>query len=119
VRTGFGFFLLAALLLSSGALAEWQASEKVVTYRISGRSGAELYASIGENGPEVGATRTLAHTTFELTWKRKYEPRHDGACTLVSALPRLTIVYTLPERPASCRGDAQELGCLHRWRTGA
>lgn len=80
------------------ARAEWQAVEKVQTYTIAGKSGADLYASIGENGPKVGGlTRTIAHTNFKLTWSRKYEAQGGGACTLVSARPKLVITYTLPE----------------------
>lgn len=79
------------------ARAEWQAVEKVQTYAIAGKSGAELYASIGERGPTVGGRgRAIAHTNFTLTWSRKYEPQGD-ACTLVSARPKLTITYTLPK----------------------
>ncbi|MGH6760922.1 MAG: DUF922 domain-containing Zn-dependent protease [Phyllobacterium sp.] len=82
------------------AHAEWQAVEKVQTYAISGTSGAELYASIGERGPKVGgAVRVIAHTNFKLTWSRQYEPQ-GNACTLVSARPKLIITYTLP-KPAS------------------
>ncbi len=82
------------------AHAQWQATEKVQAYAITGSSGAELYASIGERGPEIGAgERTIAHTTFKLTWTRKYEPQGD-ACVLVSAKPKLVITYTLP-KPAT------------------
>ena len=92
--------LLVVCLASSPGIAraEWQAVEKVQTYTIAGKSGADLYASIGENGPKVGGlTRTIAHTNFKLTWSRKYEAQGGGACTLVSARPKLVITYTLPE----------------------
>ena len=91
--------LLAACLLFRPIIAhaEWQAVEKVEPYAIEGRSGAELYASIGARGPKVGGDiRAIAHTNFKLTWTRKYEPR-DGACVLVSARPKLIITYTLPK----------------------
>lgn len=78
------------------AQADWQAVEKVQTYAIAGKSGPELYASIGERGPKAGMVRAIAHTNFTLTWSRKYEPQGD-ACTLVSARPKLTITYTLPK----------------------
>jgi predicted secreted Zn-dependent protease len=79
------------------ASAEWKAVEEVKPYSISGTSGAALYASIGERGPSIdGRGRTIAHTTFKLTWTRKYEPQ-AGACVLVSARPKLTITYTLPK----------------------
>lgn len=80
------------------AHAEWTAVDKVETYAVSGKSGAELYASIGERGPKVGKTRAIAYTNFKLTWTRKYEPQ-GGACVLVSARPKLVITYTLP-RPS-------------------
>lgn len=99
VKTGVRLCLLAAFFTSSPtvARAEWQAVEKVETYAIAGKSGPELYKSIGERGPRIGGkVRTIAHTNFTLTWSRKYEPQGD-ACTLVSARPKLTITYTLPK----------------------
>lgn len=92
-------WLLAALFAipAATAHAEWQAVEKVETYAISGKTGPELYASIGERGPKVGGgVRAIAHTDFKLTWQRDYQPRGD-ACTLVSARPRLIITYKLPK----------------------
>ncbi|OCP15727.1 MULTISPECIES: DUF922 domain-containing protein [unclassified Ensifer] len=86
------------------AHAEWQAVEKVSTYAISGQTGAELYASIGERGPKVGGlVRAIAHTDFKLTWTRKYEPQ-GNACTLVSAKPKLIITYTLPKPSTPLQG---------------
>lgn len=99
MRRGFQYLLLIAALAlpSAGARAEWQASETVKTYAVSGKSGAELYASIGERGPKVaGGQRTIAHTNFRLTWSRKYEVR-ENACVLASAQPKLVITYTLPK----------------------
>lgn len=96
----------AALMGATPAAADWQAVEQVATYSISGRSGPELYASIGERGPKLGITRAIAHTTFKLTWSRKYEPR-GNACVLAAARPKLIITYTLPkpsdELPAAVR----------------
>ena len=92
-------WLLAACFIASAipARAEWQAVEKVETYAISGTTGPELYASIGERGPKVGGgVRAIAHTDFKLTWQRNYQPQGD-ACTLVSARPRLIITYKLPK----------------------
>ncbi|WP_214470060.1 DUF922 domain-containing Zn-dependent protease [Mesorhizobium sp. dw_380] len=77
------------------AHAQWKPVEKVETYAISGQSGPELYRSIGENGPNVGIARAIAHTNFKLTWTRDYQAR-AGACVLVSAKPKLIITYTLP-----------------------
>jgi predicted secreted Zn-dependent protease len=98
VRKNVGLCLLLACLLLSPvvARAEWRPVEKVVTYPIEGQSGPELYASIGERGPELGKVRAIAHTNFTLTWTRDYQPRGD-ACVLVSARPKLTITYTLPK----------------------
>lgn len=87
----------ASLFAAAPAHAEWQAIEKVETYAISGKTGPELYASIGERGPKVGdGVRAIAHTDFKLTWQRNYQPQGD-ACTLVSARPKLIITYKLPK----------------------
>jgi predicted secreted Zn-dependent protease len=81
-----------------GAHAEGEVIEQIESYAIAGKSGIELYRSIGERGPKVGGeARAIAHTNFKLTWSRKYEPQNDGGCTLVSARPRLIITYTLPK----------------------
>lgn len=102
-------YLLASCIafLPMDTRAEWQAVEKVEPYAIAGKTGAELYASIGERGPKVGGlARAIAHTNFKLTWTRKYEPQGD-VCVLVSARPKLIITYTLPkpadQLPASTR----------------
>ena len=84
--------------LPAVAHADWKAVEKVETYAISGKTGPELYASIGERGPKVSMGRVIAYTNFTLTWSRKYETQGDS-CVLVSARPKLTITYTLP-RPS-------------------
>ena len=91
--------MLAALLaaLPSAALAEWKPVERVEPYAISGRTGPALYASIGERGPKAGVGRAIAFTNFKLTWQRDYQPQPDGACTLVSARPKLIISYHLPK----------------------
>lgn len=79
--------------------ADWQATEVVKPYAISGTTGAELYASIGEKGPTIGPTRTIAVTNYDLKWRRNYVPE-GTSCRLVSAKPFLTITYTLP-KPSS------------------
>jgi len=105
VRLAYAIAILLALAVLP-ARAEWKAVEQVETYAISGRSGPELYASIGQRGPKLGITRAIAHTTFKLTWTRKYEPR-GNSCVLAVARPKLIIVYTLPkpsgELPAAVR----------------
>lgn len=88
--------LCSALMLPAVARAEWQAVEKVQTYAIQGKTGPELYASIGERGPGTGLVRAIAYTSFKLTWTRKYEPQ-SGGCTIVTNKPKLIITYTLPK----------------------
>ena len=105
VKRGIGIWwrVVCLMLMPLPVCAQtlWQAVEQVQTYAIAGDSGIDLYASIGERGPKVGReVRTIAHTNFKLTWTRKYEPQPNGACILVTALPRLVITYMLP-RPVS------------------
>lgn len=95
-RTRFPFALALLAVTCWPAWAGGQIVEKVVTYPVGGRTGPELYFSIGEHGPEVGGARAIAHTTFDLKWSRKYEPR-GNACVLAAAKPWLTITYTVPK----------------------
>lgn len=99
---------LLCLLHPHAARAEWKAAERIETYAVTGKSGIELYRSVGERGPKLGPGRAIAYTSFKLTWSRKYEPRGD-ACVLVSARPKLVITYTLPKPshklPAAIAGD--------------
>ncbi|TJV37942.1 MAG: DUF922 domain-containing protein [Mesorhizobium sp.] len=88
-------FMAALVAMPLTAHAQWKPVEKVETYAISGQSGPELYRSIGENGPNVGIARAIAHTNFKLTWSRDYQAR-AGACVLASAKPKLIITYTVP-----------------------
>lgn len=89
----------------AAARADWQAAEIVRTYAIAGQSGAALYESIGARGPKVsGERRAIAHTSFTLTWTRKYQVR-ARSCILAAAVPKLTITYTLP-KPAGALGVA-------------
>ena len=97
VKSIFFTLLATGTIWAGSAQAEWQAIEKVETYSVSGTTGPELYASIGQKGPQIGKKRrTIAHTNFTLLWSRKYKT-DDGNCTLVSAKPKLTITYTLPK----------------------
>ena len=110
-------FLFCSLLAGATApamAADFKINEIVKSYAISGTTGPELYASIGERGPVVGSmgTRTIAHTTFDLKWSRKYEPQADGSCMLVSARPFMTITYTLP-KPSS----KLSAGMRARWQS--
>ncbi|OWV90205.1 peptidase [Rhizobium sp. R635] len=103
-------YVLAAFFASAPvASAEWQAVEEVRPYSISGKTGAELYESIGERGPKAGVTgRVIAHTTFKLTWTRKYETQ-GNACVITTNRPKLIITYTLPkpagDLPAAVKGS--------------
>lgn len=97
-------FLLSSFVLfvlySQQSVAQ-QRMEKISTYSVTGQTGPQLYNSIGERSPVIaGSTRAIAHTTFTLTWKRRYEAR-GNACVLASAVPTLVITYTLPKAPAS------------------
>ena len=93
--------LLACFCLAAPAAAQqWSAKEVVKPYNVTGASGIELYRSIGENGPSTGSgSRAIALTTWDLKWRRDYRPQADGSCKLMSAIPFLTITYTLPKAP--------------------
>lgn len=88
---------LAMLFSAAPASADWKPIEQVQTYPVYGRTGAELYESIGEQGPKLGPTRAIAYTDFKLTWRRDYRPQSDGSCKLVAATPRLVLTYKLPK----------------------
>ncbi len=106
--------LLAAALLPvpfASSAQDWQAKEVVKTYSVSGTTGPELYASIGENGPKIGPTRTIAVTNYDLKWRRNYVP-NGAACRLVSAIPFLTITYTLPKPSSKLPASTETL-----WKT--
>ena len=81
---GYGLLALSLTLPAAASATGWQPGEEVKAYAITGRTGMELYRSIGERGPQVGPGRVIAHTTFKLTWTRKYE-QQGSACTLTSA----------------------------------
>ena len=99
-------FILLPLLATPALAAEWQPKEQVKTYAISGTTPIELYQSIGENGPLIGGgRRTIAVTNWDLKWRRNYQPE-GSACVLKSALPFLTITYSLPKPSAKLTGAA-------------
>lgn len=100
------------ILTSSATATEWQATEIVKPYAVSGSTGIELYESIGERGPKSGERRTIAHTTFDLKWRRNYQPQPDGSCRIVSAKPFLTITYTWPKGPTNLAEPTRS-----RWKT--
>lgn len=106
---------LSLMPANVSAQSQWQPVEQIQTYPVTGDSGVDLYASIGERGPKIGReVRAIAHTNFKLTWTRDYRPQPDGACTLVSARPKLIITYTLP-KPAGKLPPALQA----RWDTFA
>jgi predicted secreted Zn-dependent protease len=108
MRTIAAIAFIAAFLAAAPAHA-WQAVEKVETYRIEGATGLELYRSIGKNGPQLGPTRAIAYTTFDLKWSRDYREA-SGGCRLASVKPWLTIIYKLPDAPSGLPADTA------RWR---
>ena len=90
--------VLAVPLLAAGvARADWQPTQRVETYQVTGETGISLYQSIGANGPKIGIGRAIAYTTFDLKWSRDYRPQADGGCTLVAAKPWLVIITKLPK----------------------
>lgn len=70
---------------------------------------SELYESIGERGPKIGGgkTRVIAHTSYVLTWDRKFD-RSNNACTILSATPKLKITYTLPKPSQKLNSPVKE-----------
>jgi len=105
----------ALLVLSPlpAVAADWKATEVTKTYAIAGSTPPELYASIGEKGPTIGATRTIAVTNYDLKWRRNYVPE-GTSCRLASAIPFLTITYTLPKPSQKLSGTTATL-----WKTFA
>ena len=110
MRKSFGLALIVPLLAGFPAVAsDWQPVEKKVFYPVRGTTGPELYASIGEHGPEIGnGMRTIAYTDFKLTWTRDYQQR-GTTCVLASARPKLTITYKLPKPSQKLIGATREL----------
>lgn len=111
-RLADGMRKLLVLVLSACVVpayaADWQPTERVKNYVISGASGPELYFSIGENGPLIGASRVIALTEWDLKWRRDYR-QVGAACVLKSAKPFLTITTTLPKPAARLEGTAARL----------
>ena len=108
------FPVLLAVLCATAvtARADGQIVEREETYAIAGKSGIELYTSIGQHGPKVGnGASAIAHTNFKLTWQRKYEPQ-GSACTLVAARPKLIVTYTLPKPSGTLPPETRR-----RWKT--
>ena len=92
--------LLLSLWPPHPALADdFRAVDRIEPYAIQGKSGIELYRSIGEHGPQAGSGRAIATTTFKLTWTRNYV-NENGGCRLASAKPHLIIITRLP-KPAN------------------
>ena len=51
---------MATLFLAHSPAAAWTAQEVEEPYAVAGRTGFELYSSIGERGPSAGASRAIA-----------------------------------------------------------
>lgn len=102
-RTTLILAAFMALPVSANAQSarNWKPAEQIRTYQVTGKTGIELYQSIGERGPAAGVGQAIAHTTFKLLWTRDYRPQPNGACTLAVARPNLTIIYTLPKAPGA------------------
>lgn len=102
IQTASFFIGMSAMGLTAVAnpamAADWQAVEQIKTYAVSGKTGIDLYRSIGEKGPQAGV-QAIAHTSFKLTWTRKYEVQ-GTACAITTAKPKLIITYTMP-KPAN------------------
>lgn len=110
MRSAVHALAFAAIAFPAHA-AGWQPVERVRHYAVSGAAGADLYFSIGENGPLIGKSRAIALTQWDLKWRRDYRPQ-GTACALKSALPFLTITTTLPKPAAKLEGPAARL-----WKT--
>lgn len=95
-RVCIAFSLSLTLAAGTAEAQSWEAIEKVEHYRITGTEPIELYRSIGERGPKISLGRTIAHTSFKLTWQRDYQ-QQGQACVLATAKPKLIITYTLPK----------------------
>ena len=91
--------------------AQWKAKVEIRTYPVTGTTGQSIYESIGRNGPKIGKTRAIAHTTFDLKWRRKYVPV-GRSCKLVSAKPFFTIIYTVPKVTGKLPPDT-----ARKWKT--
>ena len=115
VRSTLGLAAAAILVvLPLPAMAQVKATEQVKTYAVSGSTGPELYESIGTNGPRIGGmavTGTIAHTNFDLKWRRNYQ-REGNGCRMVSAIPFLTITYTVPKAKSTLPAGTAKL-----WKT--
>jgi len=108
MRAGLAAVAVLIALLPGAARADWKPAEKIVTYPVSGRTGIDLYRSIGENGPKVGIGRVIAYTDFDLKWSRDYQKR-NGGCVLASARPFLTITHRLPKVSGELPAETQRL----------
>lgn len=95
-RVCIAFSLSLTLAAGTAEAQSWEAIERVEHYKITGTEPIELYRSIGERGPKISLGRTIAHTSFKLTWQRDYQ-QQGQTCVLATAKPKLIITYTLPK----------------------
>ncbi|WP_206110061.1 DUF922 domain-containing Zn-dependent protease [Peteryoungia ipomoeae] len=99
-RVCIAFSLSLTLAAGTAEAQSWEAIERVEHYKVNGTEPIELYRSIGERGPKISLGRTIAHTSFKLTWQRDYQ-QQGQACVLATAKPKLIITYTLPKAAQS------------------
>ena len=78
IDKAFIYFSAASISIAPVAVpasaADWQAVEQIKTYAITGKTGIDLYRSIGDKGPQAGV-QAIAHTSFKLTWTRNTKSR--------------------------------------------
>lgn len=88
------------LVLAQAAEAADKVSIKTKTYSISGKTGAELYASMVRYGPRHGLlSRAIAQTSYKVDWDAKLVA-DAGVCRVAAAKPTLALTYAYP-KPSS------------------
>jgi predicted secreted Zn-dependent protease len=86
---------------TSGVPVELNETLRVDTYRIGGRTSAEIRSELNRNGPiSVAEGRRFdALTTWNLRWALHYDRQRNG-CSLANATVFLDVVVLLPELDA-------------------
>ena len=100
----------AALLVAAPAVIRRSRQEKALRHHRH-RTGAELYASIGQNGPEGGqrwSADDCVHL-FTLTWSKLRTAKDGVACLEICNSNRITYTLPKPKNPLSPR-IAETLG---------
>lgn len=95
LRLGAIVAMVLAMATTTGA-AE-RVKIKTQNYAISGKSGAELYASMVRHGPRHGfLSRAIAQTSYTVEWQAEVVSK-GGTCRVMQARPVLSITYTYPQ----------------------